>query len=125
MAQRTRESAIKKWQNNGKGGSSMRLTFLIVLLLAFFGLSVYLVHDQGFFGFLALARRDPWGLQLLLDLTIALSLFLSWMIPDARRRGLPYLPYVLGTLALGSIGALAYLIHREIAAPRGGPLAAA
>ncbi len=101
----------------------MRLAFLVVLLLAFTLFSVHLVHDQGFFGFLTLARREPWALQMLLDLTIALALFLTWMVPDARRLGLPYLPYVLGTLALGSIGALSYLIHREIAARRGARLA--
>ncbi len=98
----------------------MRLGILVTTLLAFTAVSVWLVHAQPFFGFLTLAMNDPWGGQVLLDLVIALTLFLSWAKRDARERGLPWLPYVGLTLLLGSIGALSYLIHREIAAHRTG-----
>ena len=36
------------------------------------------------------------------------------MVPDARRHGLPAWPFVLVTLALGSIGALSYLVVRSL-----------
>lgn len=97
----------------------MRLPALVVLLVAFTGYSVYLVQDQPFFGFLTLARDEPWGRQVLIDLVIALSLFASWMRGDARARKLPYLPYLALILVLGSIGALSYLIHRELRKPAG------
>ncbi len=96
----------------------MRLPLLVSLLAAFLGVSIYLVHSEPFFGFISLAMNDPWGGQIFLDLVIALSLFLTWARRDARERGLPYLPYLVLTLALGSIGALSYLIHREVRAQR-------
>lgn len=96
----------------------MRLAILVSTLIAFTGVSVYLVHAEPFFGFLTLARTEPWGGQVLLDLVIALTLFLSWARRDAAERGLPFLPYAAMTLMLGSIGALSYLVHREIRAAR-------
>jgi len=38
------------------------------------------------------------------------------MAADARKRDLSYWPFVALTLTLGTIGPLAYLIHRERAA---------
>ena len=90
----------------------MRLPALVVLLVAFTGYSIFLVQDQPFFGFLTLARDEPWGRQVL-------TLFASWMRGDARARKLPYLPYLALILVLGSIGALSYLIHRELRKPAG------
>lgn len=93
----------------------MRLA-LIALVLAVFSLfSGYLVFQQGYFGFVYLAMREAWALQMLIDVGIACSLFLIWMVGDARARRLPIVPYVLITLALGSIGPLSYLLHRELA----------
>ena len=50
---------------------------------------------------------------MLLDLTICYVLLVLWMIAGARSRRIPSWPYVLATLALGSIRALAYLVHRS------------
>lgn len=94
--------------------STNRLLLLVPLLIAFTSYSIWVAISQGYFGFLTLALAQPWGMQLLLDLTIALSFFMIWMIPDARTRGIPALPYVLALLTLGSVGALAYLAHREL-----------
>ncbi len=52
---------------------------------------------------------------ILFDLLIALSLVMTWMWNDARERGATVWPYLLVTLALGSIGPLLYLIRRESA----------
>ena len=93
----------------------MRLPLLLTVLIGFTAWSGVLVHDRPFFEFLTLAGREPWHQQVLLDLVISLSLFLSWARRDAAARGLPYLPYLLLTLLLGSIGALSYLVHRELA----------
>lgn len=46
------------------------------------------------------------------DLVIALLLFATWMRDDAASEGLPFWPYFLVILLAGSIGALAYLVHR-------------
>ena len=51
-----------------------------------------------------------------MDLTISLALIVLWMWSDAAERGLPFWPYAVVTLALGSLGPLAYLIHRELRA---------
>ncbi|MAQ18644.1 MAG: DUF2834 domain-containing protein [Sandaracinus sp.] len=102
--------------------------FLVALggFLAFAVYSAVIVLEHGYLGFVTdVALASDWGLQVVLDLVIALSLFLTWMVRDARERGLPAVPYVLGTLALGSVGALAYLVHREGAALRGAQSASA
>lgn len=91
-----------------------RLALLVPVFAGFTGWSAYVVATHGYTGFLELAFTDLWGGQLLLDLTIALFLFASWMIRDARERAIPWLPYALGIVTLGSVGALAYLIHREV-----------
>lgn len=94
----------------------MRLAFLVTLFLGFTGWSLTVAIANGPFGFLSLAAREPWHLQVLLDLAISLFVAWSWLRHDAKQRGIPAWPYQLGTVALGSIGVLAYLIHRELRA---------
>ena len=91
-----------------------RLATLLVVLAAFGAYSVNVVANHGYFGFFAVAWREPWAMQMLLDLTIAVTLFTCWMIPDARRRGIAWWPYLAACVALGSIGALAYLVRRSL-----------
>jgi len=85
-----------------------------VVLAAFGAFSIWVVATQGYLGFLALAGREPWGLQLLLDLGIALSFAVGWMARDARARGVAIWPYVVTTVLLGSIGILAYAVRRGL-----------
>lgn len=47
---------------------------------------------------------------MLVDLVIALGLFLAWMWKDAKAAGRNPWPWLLLTLATGSIGALVYLL---------------
>ena len=70
--------------------------------------------NHGYTGFIELALAGGWGAQMFIDLVIALLLFTIWMVPDARERGIPFVPYVLAILATGSVGALAYLVHRTL-----------
>ncbi len=46
------------------------------------------------------------------DLSIALGLFVVWMVQDAHARGGSWLPYALVTLFFGAAGPLLYLIRR-------------
>ena len=94
------------------------LAILATVLVAFTVYSLGVVAAHGYTGFLELALAEAWAGQMLVDLVIALALFLTWMLRDARERGLPAWPYALGILTLGSIGALAYLVHRQARALR-------
>jgi len=96
--------------------SGRPLALVAALVLAGFGaFSVWVVASQGYFGFLALAGREPWALQILLDLVIAASFASGWMIADARRRRIAFWPYLVVTVFLGSIGILAYCVRRAFA----------
>ena len=91
---------------------------LAALVLAGFGaFSVWVVAGHGYFGFLSLARREPWALQMLLDLVIACSFGVGWMHADAKKRGLTSWPFVPVVLFFGSIGLLAYVAVRGLRAP--------
>ena len=83
-----------------------------VVLAVFGAFSSWIVWRHGYFGFLDVARAEPWALQILIDLAIALAFAVGWMRADARRRGVAIWPYVIATVALGSIGVLAYVTFR-------------
>jgi len=86
---------------------------LAAVLFDFAALTAYAVWQHGFIGLFQLAVSS-WGAALIfVDLAIALSLVLIWMLGDSRERGLSFLPYALLTLAFGSVGPLLYLIRRE------------
>ena len=96
----------------------MRLLLLVAVFVAFTAYTLFVMVGHGFLGFLALAEREPWALQLLVDLLVMLTLFATWIWRDARERKLPAWPYMILTVLGGSMGALVYLLHREIAARR-------
>jgi Terpene cyclase DEP1 len=91
---------------------NLRRVLPLVVLLPFTAYSLWVVATRGYLGFITLAGREPWALQLLLDLTICCVLIVTWMVPDARARGIAVWPYLIATLFVGSIGPLAYLTHR-------------
>ena len=89
--------------------------FLLFAVFAAFTLyTAIVVMDHGYTGFIELALGGGWGAQVFIDLVIALLLFMTWMLPDARERGIPAAPYAILILGAGSIGALAYLVHRTL-----------
>jgi hypothetical protein len=87
------------------------------VLVDFAAFTAYAVYAEGYFAFVPLARdfalSSAWGLQVLIDFALALTVTLGFVVSDARRRGLAVWPFVVLTLTLGSIGPLAYLVHRE------------
>ena len=96
-----------------------------VVLAAFTAYSLWVVAGYGYTGFLSLAAREPWGMQLLLDLVIACSFGVGWMHADARRRGMKSWPFVPVVLVFGSIGLLSYVVVRGLRATTSEPVPAA
>lgn len=88
----------------------MRRIVLSVTLIAFLGLTVLAVLQHGYVGIFSQQFQSFGGAQVLVDLVIALSIFLVWMWNDAKSAGRNPLPWLLLTLATGSIGALIYLL---------------
>ena len=98
----------------------MNRTVLIVsLVLAdFLGLTAWALYHHGYVGLFQVAVATPAGIQVSVDLVVALSLVSLWMWRDARERGIAFLPFALLTATLGSIGPLCYLLRREWGAVR-------
>jgi hypothetical protein len=82
-----------------------------LVLLDFLGLTGYVVYEYGYVGFFELVMANAATVAAFADLVIALGLITAWMVRDARTRGVSVVPYVLLTLALGSVGPLTYLIR--------------
>jgi hypothetical protein len=102
-----------------------RLLAALAVFVPFTAFSVWVVLEEGFLGFVPAALDGRWGTQVFLDLCCALVLATFWLVPDARRRGINPWPFVLTCVPLGSIGALAYLVWREVRALRVGEVAPA
>ncbi|WAS95861.1 hypothetical protein [Nannocystis punicea] len=88
--------------------------FALPILVVFTLFSAVVVVRHGYFGFIGLALREPWALQMLLDLVLALSLVAGWLRRDARNHGIEAWPYLVALPFLGSISPLAYLVHRDL-----------
>lgn len=91
----------------------MSRPLLILVLLAFGALSAVAVWQHGIVGIFAWQLQNTAGLQVLVDLVIALGLFCVWMWRDATANGRRPLPWLLLTLAAGSFGPLLYLLTRR------------
>jgi len=84
-----------------------------IVLADFAALTAYALWQHGLIGFYQIMLSNTATALVLVDLVIALSLVLVWMMGDARERGMAFLPYALLTLAFGSVGPLLYLFRRE------------
>jgi len=94
--------------------SRAELALTAVALVVFGAFTLWVMAGHGVLGFLALAGRDWWGLQMLLDLMIALLFALRWVVRDARARGITAWPYAVAALVLGSPGLLIYAVRRGL-----------
>lgn len=81
-----------------------------VVLLPFLAYSLWVAATHGSFGYLDLAAREPWAMQMLLDLAITSAFSIHWMIKDARVSGRNPWPFVVLTVATGSLAALVYIV---------------
>lgn len=92
---------------------------LAVALFGFSALTAVGVYVHGYVGFFDALLSTTAGITAFVDLLIALTLILVWMVRDARERGISPVPYVALTLGFGSVGPLLYLIVREGRVARG------
>jgi hypothetical protein len=86
-----------------------------VLLVGFSALTAEVVIRDGYTEWLRIAFENRSAGLLLVDLTIALSLVMGWMIKDARARKVTVWPFTILTVLLGSVGPLMYLVLRSAA----------
>jgi hypothetical protein len=87
---------------------------LVVVGLPFSAVTAHAILKHGYFGFLTLSFREPWALQMLLDLCIALFFVGGWLRRDAREHGISAIPYLVLMPFVGSAATLAYLVHRAL-----------
>ena len=85
----------------------------IILGLPFLLLTIYAVSQVGYVGIFDYHRHSPAGWQVFADLVVALLLLLTFMIPDAKERGMNPWPWVVATFLMGSLGPIAYFIFRR------------
>lgn len=102
-------------QEDGSHTMNWKLLILWFVFIDFTGYSLYVIWQEGYFGFLTMAIAGLWNMQVFLDLVIALLMVCTWMLLDARNRGTNAWPYVIATVFIGSIAPLWYLIRRESA----------
>lgn len=90
-----------------------RKTLIAAAILAgFAAYSLWVVAGHGYTGFLVLAWREPWAMQMLVDLVIACGFGIGWMMRDAKKHQITTWPFIVTTVALGSIGLLGYVVVR-------------
>lgn len=90
----------------------MRLVIPLVVLIPF-TIFTAIVGTQGLSPLFELLQTG-WGLQVFLDLVIAAVISLTYIVPEAKQRGINPWPYVVLTPILGSIALLVYLAHRAL-----------
>lgn len=89
-----------------------RPLFILVAVL-FTAYSTLVTIEHGYTGFLEVAWREPWAMQMFVDLTLSLTIVSSWLVVDARRRKRAAWPWLVGTVLLGSVAPLWYLALRK------------
>ncbi len=90
-------------------------TLWLILLIDMIAVTGYAVFQSDAASIRAIfTDMSPWELQIIIDLTVALTIGVVWMWRDAKKRGVQPLPFLILTLLTGSIGLLIYLIrHRD------------
>ena len=91
---------------------------LALVLAGFSALTFHAIASYGYVGYFEALLSNLASIHLGADAFIALTLVFVWMSVDARERRLPFWRYAAAGLLFGSVGPLAYLIHRELRAQR-------
>jgi len=91
---------------------------LEAVLFGFSALTAYAVYQHGYIGFFEMMLSNAVTITAFADLIISLGLIILWMRRDARDYNIALFPYIIMTIALGSVGPLLYLIRRFGKEPR-------
>jgi hypothetical protein len=91
----------------------MQKLILVLVLIPFSLLSVAALLEHGYLGLFEPALQSLAAAQVLVDLVIALGLFLVWMWRDAAKSGRNPWPWLFLTVATGSFGPLLYLLTQK------------
>ena len=91
----------------------MQRAILILILIGFSILTGLALWQHGYWGIFEPQLKSFAGAQVLVDLVIALGLFLVWMFRDAKASGRNPWPWLVITLTVGSFGPLLYLLTRK------------
>ena len=91
----------------------LKKVILILALIDMLAFSAYVMWEVGYMGIWQAGFASLGSMQILLDLVICCVILASWMVMDARKRGVNPWPWVVATLFVGSIAPLMYLILRE------------
>ena len=82
-------------------------------LAGFTALTIYVVATVGYIGFFEAMLANSAAAAGFVDLCLALTLGLVWMVADAKRRGVSPWPATALTLTFGSAGPLLFLARRR------------
>lgn len=86
---------------------------LLVVTLLFSILTALAVWQNGVRGIFEHQFKNFGGIQVWVDLVIALTIFMVWMWRDAKATNRNPWPWIIITLAAGSFGPLLYLLFRN------------
>lgn len=92
---------------------TLRKLLLWVLFVDFFIFSMWVMWDVGYLGIWQAGMVSPASWQILIDLAMGCLLISSWIKGDAEQRGVNPWPWIVGTLLVGTLAPLMYLIVRE------------
>lgn len=85
----------------------------LVVFVAFLVWTTFLCQDYNYITFFKPLLAVGPGIQVLTDLTIAMSLILIWMYFDCKKTGRRYWIYFTITFIFGSFGPLLYFILQK------------
>lgn len=92
---------------------NLKKLLLWSVLIEFALFSGWVMWEVGYIGIWQAGFASIGSLQILLDLVICASIISMWLYQDARQRGINPWPWLVATLAAGSLPVLFYLIVRE------------
>lgn len=86
-----------------------------IVFADFVALTIWAMHSMSWdlAAMWAAATSSPIGIQIAIDLVVALCMVMGWMWKDAKLRGMNPIPFVVATLVAGSIAPLFYLVVRR------------
>lgn len=103
-------------ENNGmsiEADSRLIKTVLLTATVLFSVLTAAAVWQVGVLGIFEHQFKNFGGIQVWVDLVIALSFFMIWMWRDAKASNRNPWPWIIITLAAGSFGPLLYLLSSK------------